>query len=149
MPYDPFLRGPFPVDARTIEARDTARDRLFPCEIWTSAATQDAQPLIIYSHASGGSRRAATFLCTHLSSHGYVVAALDHSEVVAPELGRRDGETPGQAAARADAVVASRVPDLRFLLGQAQRGAASAGVNATRIGVVGHSLGGWTVLAAA
>src|SRR5262249_48911074 len=39
-------------------------------------------PLVIFSHHSGGHRRSATFLCTHLASHGYAVAALDHSEVV-------------------------------------------------------------------
>lgn len=38
-------------------------------------------PLIVFSHYSGGHRRSATFLCTHLASHGYVVAVLDHSEV--------------------------------------------------------------------
>src|SRR5215469_12816922 len=50
-------------------------------------------PLIVFSHSSGGRRRQSTFLCSHLSSHGYIVAALDHSEVIAPELMRRDGET--------------------------------------------------------
>src|SRR5437764_6494272 len=40
--YDPFARGRFPVGVRTIEARDTARNRLFPCEIWYPAAAQHA-----------------------------------------------------------------------------------------------------------
>src|SRR5438045_9773685 len=35
--YDPFPRGPFPVGVRTIEAPDTSRSRLFPCEIWYPA----------------------------------------------------------------------------------------------------------------
>jgi predicted dienelactone hydrolase len=113
--YDPFVRGRFPVGVRTIQALDTVRNRLFPCEIWYPAAAQHAgqdiapatrdfftvplgdtprsqmavrnaaaqsgtYPLIIFSHPGGGHRRTATFLCTHLSSHGYVVAALDHSE---------------------------------------------------------------------
>src|SRR5262249_2054435 len=33
--YDPFIRGPFTVQARTTEAHDTSRDRVFKCEIWT------------------------------------------------------------------------------------------------------------------
>ena len=45
-----------------------------------------------------------------------IVAGLDHSELVAPELGRRDFETSEQWAAGAEAVIASRVPDIRFLL---------------------------------
>ena len=123
---------------RTIQARDTARDRLFPCEIWYPAAAQHAgqdlaaetqdsfeaqpvntvrnqaavrdavaragtYPLVIFSHLSGAGRRSATFLCTHLSSHGYIVAALDHSEILAAELARNANETPEQKSARWEA----------------------------------------------
>src|SRR6185369_15882873 len=136
--YDPFVPGPFSVSARTIQAVDAARGRTFPCEIWQPEGASGPVPLILYSHHSGGHRKAAAFLCTHLCSHGYVVAALDHSEVVAPELGRKEGETPEQLAARAEAIIASRVPDLQFLLKQAP--------SSDQIGLVGHSLGGWAVL---
>src|SRR5712692_8142577 len=146
--YDPFARGRFPVGVRTIQALDTLRNRLFPCEVWYPAAAQHAgqdlapatqdfftvppsdaprsqmavrnasaqpgtYPLLICSHSSGGRRRQSTFLCTHLSSHGYVVAALDHSEVVAPELTRKEGETDVQKAARVEGWIANRVPDVR------------------------------------
>jgi predicted dienelactone hydrolase len=40
----------------------------------------------------------ATFLTTHLASHGYVVAALDHSEAFVPELRRPPDETASQKA---------------------------------------------------
>ena len=36
-PYDPFVRGRFLVGVRTIQARDMARARLFPCELWYPA----------------------------------------------------------------------------------------------------------------
>jgi len=184
--YDPFLRGRFPVGVRTIEARDSERNRLFPCEIWYPAEAQHAgqdltlaiqdlftppppskprsqmavrnavaqpgtYPLIVFSHYSGGHRRSATFLCTHLSSHGYIVAALDHSEVVAPELARKDGETAEQKAGRAEAWIASRVPDIQFLFDQLLNHSAwdlVASIDPTQIGIVGHSFGGWTALAA-
>ena len=182
--YDPFVRGRFAVGVHTLQALDTVRNRLFPCEIWypagaqhagqdTSSATQDVftvrdtrrtqmavrdaaaqpgtYPLIVYSHPSSFHRRSATFLCTHLSSHGYVVAGLDHFEVVATELGRRDGETAAQKAARCEAVVANRVPDVRFLLDYVLGNAlpdSDAKIDPTQIGIVGHSLGGWTALAA-
>lgn len=183
--YDPFLRGRFPVGVRTIEAPDSARNRVFPCEIWypaipeyagrdmapetqdvfavpssdtpqrqmavrDAAAQRGEYPLIIFSHPSGGHRRAATFLCTHLSSHGYVVAALDHSEVIAPELARRNGETEEQKNARWQAVIASRVPDARFLLDHLLNTAAwesEAKIDSARIGIIGHSFGAWTALA--
>ncbi len=40
--YDPFLRGPYPAGVRTFQANDTARNRLFPCELWYPAAEQHA-----------------------------------------------------------------------------------------------------------
>jgi pimeloyl-ACP methyl ester carboxylesterase len=184
--YDPFVRGRYPVGVRTIQARDTVRKRLFPCEIWYPAAaehmgqdiaprTQDVftvpsgdtprrqmavrnaaaepgtYPLIVFSHPSGGDRRTATFLCTHLSSHGYVVAGLDHSETVAVELARKDDETTEQKTARWRAVIAARVPDIRFLLDVLLNGSAwdsEISADPTQIGIVGHSFGGWTALAA-
>jgi dienelactone hydrolase len=66
---------------------------------------------------------------------------------VAPELARREGETQEQKAARGDAVVASRVPDVRFLIDCMLSDGAGLSLDPERIGVVGHSLGGWTALA--
>jgi predicted dienelactone hydrolase len=136
--YDPFEPGPFSVGVHATEAFDPARDRRFPCEIWSPEAA-GTFPLIVYSHPSRSHRRAATFLCTHLASHGYVVAAMDHSESVAPELAPREGETVEQKNARWDAVIAGRVPDIRVLLDH---------LHAEQAGIVGHSFGGWTALAA-
>jgi len=109
-----------------------------------AAAQPGTYPLIMFSHPSGTHRRTATFLCTHLSSHGYVVAALDHSEVVTAELASRDRETDEQKAERVEAVIASRVPDTRFLLDHLLTSAAldpETHVEPTRIGIVGHSSG--------
>ncbi len=173
--YDPFVRGRFPVGVRTVQALDAARNRQFPCEIWYPAAalhvgqdispdTQDvfsgsqrqmavrdaaaqpgSYPLILFSHHSGGHRRSATYLANHLSSHGYIVAALDHSEVVAPELAPKKGETAEEGSARAEAWIANRVPDVRFLLDHVL--SLEANLDAGQIGIVGHSFGGWTALA--
>lgn len=164
--YDPFDRGPFRVGVRTVQALDAMRGRLFPCDIWYPASGQDADrsfsaiegrdapalpgphPLILYSHYSGGHRNSATFLCTHLAGHGYVVAAMDHSEVIAPDLGGREGETAEERAARIDSIIGSRVPDLRFLLDYVLDGATGdIRLDSARIGLVGHSFGGWSVLA--
>jgi predicted dienelactone hydrolase len=174
MTYDPFRRGPVAAGVRTLEADDSARGRTFACEIWypadgeaglddvydtprgrrrQAAARRAAQrsgvhPLVLFSHHGGGHRRAATYLCTHLASHGYVVAALDHSEVIAKELARPARETLEERDRRFAALIGSRVPDLRFLLDTVLR-ALNDTVDVERIGALGHSLGGWTVLQAA
>ncbi|HSZ23476.1 MAG TPA: hypothetical protein VK782_10040 [Candidatus Sulfotelmatobacter sp.] len=129
--------GPFAVCTHTFEARDHSRDRLFPCDIWCPDEP-GAWPLVLYSHHSRGNRRSATYLTTHLASHGYLVAALDHSEVVAPE-----------SAGSIQSFIDNRVPDARFLLDYMLDGAipCTARPDPDRIAIVGHSAGGWTALA--
>ncbi|MGZ3509284.1 MAG: alpha/beta hydrolase [Vulcanimicrobiaceae bacterium] len=56
-------------DVFTVPLRDTPRRQL---AVRDAAARPGTYPLIVFSHHSGGHRRTATFLCTHLSSHGYV-----------------------------------------------------------------------------
>ncbi len=107
-------------------------------------------PLIIFSHHSGGHRRTSTFLCTHLTSHGYIVAALDHSEVIAPELARPQSEAEQQKNLRWQSVIDSRVPDTRFLIDQMLGSGiwnTRAEIDPDQVGLVGHSFGAWTTLA--
>ena len=70
--YDPFAAGPHAAGVRTIQARDQARRRLFPIELWypaqgenpnapnaspeqrDAAALAGRHPLIVFSHSSGG-----------------------------------------------------------------------------------------------
>jgi len=127
--------GPFAVRTHTFEALDHSRDRLFPCDIWCPDQP-GAWPLVLYSHHSRSNRRSATYLTTHLASHGYLVAALDHSEVVVPEI-----DVQG--------FIDNRVPDARFLLDFMLTGAipCAARPDPDRIAIVGHSAGGWTALA--
>jgi dienelactone hydrolase len=157
--YAPFERGEYPVSIRTIQAADARRGRVFPCEVWSPVADGSRRcgpfPLIAFVHGSGGNRKSAAYLCSHLASHGYVVAAMDHSEIVAPELAAGPDESAQERTARIDSIIASRVPDVRFLLdflrggGAAARrdGVARLELDHERIGLVGHSFGGWTVLA--
>src|SRR5258707_10156948 len=72
---------------------------------------------------------------------------MDHSEVVAPEPARGAGETAAERADRIETIISSRVPDVRFLLDHLLGGDAHVKLDAARIGLVGHSFGGWTVLA--
>lgn len=141
-------------DYFTVPPMNTVRGQL---AVRDAASRAGTYPLVIFSHSSGAGRRSSTFLCTHLSSHGYIVAALDHSEVLAAELARKIDETPQQKSARWEALIASRVPDVLFLLNHLLGSASlfdsevrelQATIDPTRIGIVGHSFGGWTALAA-
>ena len=138
---DPATQDRFIARLSSTERRQTA--------VRDAAAHPGVYPLVVFSHYSGGHRRASTFLCTHLSSHGYIVAALDHSDVIAPELARPNAESEEQKKARWQAVIGNRVPDVRFLIAQllSRVGDADARVDPARIGIVGHSFGGWTALA--
>jgi predicted dienelactone hydrolase len=150
MAYDPFKPGDYPVAVRTVDVFDDVRSRAFRCELWCPDTSFGSHPLVVYSHSSGGNRCASSVLCAHLSSHGYVVAAMDHSEVVAEELHPKPGETAEEKIARGAAWIANRVPDLRFLIDRVLDGAVlPAGcIDPAPIGAVGHSFGGWTALAA-
>jgi predicted dienelactone hydrolase len=99
---DPFVHGQFTVVERSRPASDADRNRSFPCDIWCPMEPAGMSPIIVLSHSSGrNGRRDYTFLTNHLATHGYIVAGLNHSELVAPELAWRDGETREQRAARA------------------------------------------------
>jgi dienelactone hydrolase len=151
--YDPFVHGPYGVSRRTFDAPDTRRGESFPWDVWrpTNADADGAGAVlpvgaVVYSHYSGGNRRAATFLTSHLASHGYLVAALDHCEVVSARLQRRGDETPQEREARVQGWIDNRVPDIGYLLDAGV--SADAGAEGLH-GIVGYSFGGWTALAAA
>ena len=69
------------------DLNDATRDRFLVSPNWPEArqnAVRDAAsartgklPLILFSHGGYGHRREATKICTHLASHGYIVAAPD------------------------------------------------------------------------
>jgi len=123
-----------------------------------AAAHPGRYPLTLFCHASNGHRREASFLSTHLASHGHVVAAADHTGNSAVDFAARArrasaGEvlTPEQRDAYTRRIIADRVPDLRFLLDRVLAGApgeVADQIDDQRVGLAGWSFGGWAVLAA-
>lgn len=141
--------APHTQDSYMIPLCDTPRVQ---AAVRDAAPLTGTYPLVVFTHGSArGARRMSTFLCTHLSSHGYVTAALDHSEIVAKEFVLRGNETKEERMARANAIIASRVPDVHFLLDQLLGGVTSdwgIRLDPELVGIAGYSLGGWTALAA-
>jgi predicted dienelactone hydrolase len=125
-------------------------------------AVRDAAPragrfrLVVFSHGFSGHRRQTTHLCTHLASHGYVVAAVDHTgnttqDVVQQVLAARLSGAQIDPAALLEPSIAERPRDVSFAIDRLLEGAApglSERIEGDAVGVAGHSFGGWTALMA-
>ncbi len=109
-------------------------------------------PLVVFSHGFGGHRRQSTFLCTHLASHGYVVAAMDHTgNTIVETVQMMMAAQMGGPAPDPDAILAEVIParpvDVTFVIDRMLAGVDGIpAIDADRIGMSGHSFGGWTTL---
>ncbi|MEY4225012.1 MAG: hypothetical protein RIS33_1946 [Actinomycetota bacterium] len=116
------------------------------------AAVRDAEPLalpgkfVLLSHGYAGHRREGSYLCTHLASHGYVVASADHPGSTSWEIDARmsSGE-PVDMAEQRHQMGTDRLGDVPFLVAEATRRKYSLD---GPVGVIGISLGGFTAMIA-
>ncbi|WP_322843670.1 alpha/beta hydrolase family protein [Pseudomonas sp. B33.4] len=95
-----------------------------------------AHPLVVLSHGNGGSWINQTWLASALAHQGYIVAAVNHpgttSRDRSPQAAAQLWQRPVDLSRAIDAVTAQ--PDKFGVVAK------------DRIAVIGHSLGGWTVL---
>lgn len=103
-------------------------------------------PLIVFSHGFGGDRRQTTHLCTHWASHGYLVAAMDHVGNTTVDLMQMAASPPQDPEALVGRFIADRPADASFVIDCMLAGESGLRVDASRIGMSGHSFGGWTTL---
>ncbi len=105
-------------------------------------------PLVVFSHGSGGLRWQSAFFTEVLASHGFVVVSADHAGNTAVD------SITGAAVADEQAAI-DRPADASFLLDAVLAGANGApadlipAIDPDRVGIGGHSFGGYTGLAAA
>ena len=160
-------RGPHPVGVATVQLTDPANaDRKLDTDVWYPTAETRGEPashplsrpheavesatpvggafpLIAFSHGNSGLRRQSTFLTTHLASWGFVVAAPDHTGNTFFEMIQIQSEEERQQV-HFDAR-RNRPSDIGAVIDAVVGGdGAWAGVDTERIGVLGHSYGGWT-----
>lgn len=89
-------------------------------------------PLVLFSHGSGGRIEGMSWLATTLAEAGFVVAGPNHP-----------GTTSGDSTPAATPKIWERTADLSALIDRFSTDAGwNAAIDATRIGVVGFSLGG-------
>ncbi|MGJ4858099.1 alpha/beta hydrolase family protein [Labrys sp. La1] len=154
-----------PIGSRQISIPDPAGERPLQARLWYPASTagpltsiggrdgsfpgvevvENAPPvagshaLVLFSHGFGGNWRNLNWLAGELARQGYVVAAPDHPGTTTfdkrPEQAVRLWERPRDLSRVLDAV--STHPGL------------AGPIEASRIAAIGHSLGGWTVMAMA
>lgn len=109
-----------------------------------AAPRSECFPLVVFSHGFGGERRQSTFLCTHLASHGYVVASMDHVGNTTADMLSGEGAAGDPEAT--DRFIQSRPLDTSFVIDAMLGGQSGLDIDSERIGMAGHSFGGWTTL---
>lgn len=175
--YAPDSVGPYAVGRTTFELVDPAREnRQFLVDVWYPVDPEDAQgeftlyeilfwglpselaldgapvsragrfPLVVFSHGSGGIRFQSIFLTEVLASHGFVVAAPDHTGNTLLD------DTGGELTAQK---MIDRPLDVSWVITTMLAKSDDPGdpfyqtLDPGRIGVAGHSFGGFTSLAMA
>lgn len=128
---------------------DRARDRTIPARIYLPPGDAPA-PVVVLSHATGGSREGYAYLGQAWSSHGYVAVHLQHpGSDIDIWRGKGGGARAAMRRAATDPQVSvDRVEDVRFALGHLSS-AIPGRVDMSRVGVAGHSFGAGTALALA
>ena len=149
----------FPLDAATdVSTLAPVQYTMIPGVYYESpvafTATPDALsadgpfPLVVYSHGSGGLRYIHSAYTEALASHGYVVAAPDHTGNTAIERIAGSGDDPAIISLNRPNDV-RRVIDAMTDPADPAAGPAAAGVDPEQVVVTGHSFGGFTTIAMA
>ena len=163
------MSGPYSVGSKTVTLVDSSRptaangpypgapDRTLVTEIWypsvvhgnvehpdaAIALTGGAFPLIVRAHGFSAFRDDSRYLMRQLASWGYIVVAPDFplSNLYAPggAVVSDVGEQAGDLSFLIDTYVAANADSASFFFGR---------IDTDKIGALGHSLGGATVLVA-
>ncbi|MFH1531633.1 MAG: hypothetical protein ABIK09_12980 [Pseudomonadota bacterium] len=169
---DPAAWGPHQVGTTSFQWFDFERLRLVPTTVWYPAipmgqpkatylvvipgsayvnAPQDASgapyPIILFSHGFRGTAVQSVTFTEYLASHGYVVVAMDHTGNTLTDFFSDDKKVAEVALERPFDVQFAYTKIIEFV---SPGGALLSGmVDPTRVGVCGHSFGGYTSLVVA
>ncbi len=135
-------------------ARAGAQDRTMTLAgrevaVWVGKGNGTAKaPVLFFSHGFGACQTSSNFLKRALAARGYWVFAPRHADA---RCGSRQGSPPavpfGVPAEWSDATYVERANDILAVHGALQANPAYAKrIDFSRVGYVGHSLGGYTVV---
>jgi predicted dienelactone hydrolase len=116
--------------------------------IWRPSQSTGAAPLIVFSHGFTGCNTQSAFLMEAMADAGYLVLAPNHKDA---KCGRLPIGKPEEGFGRPGAWTAStyddRRDDIMALVDALRRDRQwSSQIDWNRVGLAGHSLGGYTVL---
>lgn len=116
---------------------------------WSPQASSERQPVLLFSHGYRGCATQSRFLMEAFANAGYLVFAPNHRDASCGRMNVLDKPPVSFRAPEAwnDQAFRDRAADLRRLrdaIGSDERFRARADL--FRVGLVGHSLGGYTVL---
>ena len=135
--YESAMPGtPAPGDAKTFRIPGKALRDAVP-------VSGSLFPLVVVSHGYPGSRTFLTWLTENLASKGYIVAAIDHTDSVFGEQRAFTSTLLNRAADQAFTI--DTLSDRSHDPGNFLHGV----LDATRVAVVGYSMGGYGALATA
>jgi len=150
---DPREKGNYTWDLKTIPFQNPGRSQTSIADLYLPKRQPNSSkqiPVAVISHGTASNRQTFAYLAKHLASHGYAVVVPEHLETSTNKFskifdgleGPPDPNTllllPKDITAVLDELerVAKSEPELKFL-------------NLQSVGVLGQSLGGYTVLASA
>ncbi len=146
-------RGPYAVQFIPLNLQDETRDRALPADLFLPDMPEAGDrgiPILIVSHGLGHSRIYFRNLAEHIASYGFAVAMPEH-------IGSNEGQKQAMESWLAREFFQrrefiDRPRDISFLLDELTHlnPTVFAGqLDVNRVGAVGHSFGGYTVLATA
>ncbi|MBD0386597.1 MAG: alpha/beta hydrolase [Nostoc sp. C3-bin3] len=146
--------GKFRWQKKNLELNDFLRNRRLPVDIYlpeTQNSLSPPFPLIVISHGLASDRSPFVYLAEHLASYGFAVAVLEHPGSNAERIQQYFS---GLAGPPQPTEFINRPLDIKFLLNELQRlekldPTLQGKLNFQQVGAIGHSFGGYTVLALA